>query len=154
MKTARRTFWSARIQQLPSPFWHAGKTYPTWKRLSSIHTKDCPLIIRTLWDGTRCDQMLNFLIMCISACVKANQYAPFSTKKGNLTGSWSYLDWFQLLRLGNAYKNNSSVIQRHRSMAINQCAKLIYTSGTTGNPKGLCIAILENYHFPFWVVNK
>ena len=72
----------------------------------------------------------------------------FPLKMETSPGSWSYLDWFQLLRLGNACKNNSSVIQRHRSMAINQCAKLIYTSGTTGNPKGLLINLnIIIFHF-------
>ena len=61
----------------------------------------------------------------------------FPLKMETSPGSWSYLDWFQLLRLGNACKNDGSVIQRHRSMAINQCAKLIYTSGTTGQRKGV-----------------
>ena len=51
------------------------------------------------------------------------------------------IGWDHLMRIGKAYKNNQVLQDRHKNMAINQCAKLIYTSGTTGNPKGNTIIV-------------
>ena len=45
------------------------------------------------------------------------------------------ISWTDLLDLGQA-EADDLLVDRHRRMAINQCAMIVYTSGTTGNPKG------------------
>ena len=98
------------------------------------------------WDQvwTIAEFTIHVYLKSVSRQINMRRFQKWKPK----TGNWSYLDWFQLLHLGNACKNNSSVIQRHRSMAINQCAKLIYTSGTTGNPKGVLLNLkIIIFHF-------
>jgi len=50
------------------------------------------------------------------------------------------ISWQQVLDLGNQDKDNEPLKERHRDMAVNQCAILVYTSGTTGNPKGVMLS--------------
>ena len=46
------------------------------------------------------------------------------------------VSWQDVMMLGMEDKDNGTLLDRQRNMAINQCAVLIYTSGTTGTPKG------------------
>ena len=46
------------------------------------------------------------------------------------------ISWRELMRIGASVEDDSLLRERHKNMAINQCAVLVYTSGTTGNPKG------------------
>lgn len=45
------------------------------------------------------------------------------------------LSWKDLVELGKSEDENR-LVDRHKRMAVNQCAMLVYTSGTTGMPKG------------------
>ena len=46
------------------------------------------------------------------------------------------ISWSELMKIGTSVEDDSLTKERHKNMAINQCAILVYTSGTTGNPKG------------------
>ena len=48
------------------------------------------------------------------------------------------ISWTELMKIGTGVQDDSLIRERHKNMAINQCAILVYTSGTTGNPKGKC----------------
>ena len=45
------------------------------------------------------------------------------------------ISWDDLMMLGRG-EDESNLLERQRSKAVNQCATLVYTSGTTGMPKG------------------
>ena len=51
------------------------------------------------------------------------------------------MTWEELMEMGKEYSDDSPIVDRHLSMAINECCLLIYTSGTTGNPKGKLLAV-------------
>lgn len=53
------------------------------------------------------------------------------------------ISWSELMKIGSSVEDDSLIKERHKNMAINQCAILVYTSGTTGNPKGN-LAFLPN----------